>query len=384
NDLVQYELVGRRKDWEDLEQKLADDARPLFILGYGGLGKTRMAAELARASERFPDGAVWHFVSDISSPLGLLEQMARHLELEPNTPTDQIIHKFCAKQALIVLDNAESVKDAQAYRDFLGKLDSSNGVRVVLTSRQRWPIYKNTQVQKHELSAMGAEEALILLERMLDVARPDFMPTPEQRRLLAQACRHHPRLMEFAVDLLDVKPVDSVIEELQSLKGHTAEEALEEMVFRSLEQMRAQELGEKARKALDVLVVCRGGFTEDAAKALLSDHPLATIILGDTNQNPLLQLLQLMKELMQAQGVPMDGDTDGLIPLKRWNFLRVEGERYTIPLLIRDAIEHLGSTPPDAHQRHFQYYYHWAKEVDADQKDAGRFARMDAEAENLA
>src|SRR3954452_11575335 len=131
-------FVGRRLELRAAKQRL-EEARLVTLNRPGGVGKTRLAIEVARSARKaFPDG-VWMVdlasVADagsvaqtVLSALGLRDQPGRAAE-------QQLVDRLRDRTALILLDNCEHLLDACAQLvDAL--LRAAPGVRVLATSRE--------------------------------------------------------------------------------------------------------------------------------------------------------------------------------------------------------------------------------------------------------
>jgi predicted ATPase/DNA-binding SARP family transcriptional activator len=140
------ELIGRDQAIADVRSLLA--VRHLVTLtGSGGVGKTRLAVEAARAMvETFPDG-VWLVelaaldrCDDRDADNGLAEMVMATLEIR-TTPADRgpLRDRLAAalrhRRLLLVLDNCEHLaRPVAAFAESL--LQAVPGVRVLATSRQ--------------------------------------------------------------------------------------------------------------------------------------------------------------------------------------------------------------------------------------------------------
>ncbi len=136
-------FVGRAREMEAIRRQLADpDCRLLTLLGPGGVGKTRLAVQvasrLAAAGGPFPDGVV--FVGPASSPegSGLAGAFARALELEGgdrNDPEARVLAALRDLRLLIILDGFES---RLPEATFLGRLlAEARDVVFLVSSRER-------------------------------------------------------------------------------------------------------------------------------------------------------------------------------------------------------------------------------------------------------
>jgi predicted ATPase/class 3 adenylate cyclase len=108
---------GREKDLEDLKAQLTEH-RLISLIGAGGVGKTRLAAQLgAEVLDRFPDG-VW--IADLASvtDAGLVTSVvAKTLgvsQAQVRLVDESMTQSLKRKRLLLVLDNCEHVLEAAA------------------------------------------------------------------------------------------------------------------------------------------------------------------------------------------------------------------------------------------------------------------------------
>lgn len=131
-------FVGRKSELQYIASML-DECRQLTLVGPGGIGKTRLAREVARrVAGRFPDG-VWlvelaglhdreHVTYAVAQVLGLRETAGRPL-------LDGLVEACAGRTMLIVLDNCEHlVAGCAAIATSL--LRASPGLRLLATSRE--------------------------------------------------------------------------------------------------------------------------------------------------------------------------------------------------------------------------------------------------------
>jgi predicted ATPase/DNA-binding SARP family transcriptional activator len=138
-------LVGREQELARLRELLRDPACQLITLvGPGGIGKTRLATELAAVGPaEHRDGAVFvSFVGTEAARPGeaaalIVAAIARALGVSlavPRDPLDLLVDHFSGRRLLLVLDNLEHLWDgAGAIAELLRR---AQGLTVVVTSRR--------------------------------------------------------------------------------------------------------------------------------------------------------------------------------------------------------------------------------------------------------
>ena len=113
--IVPSSFVGRDDDTE-LIVELLERARLVTLTGPGGVGKTRLALEVARrATDGFDLGACVVELTPVESPAAVADVVVAALGLTPHgRPAAALLADVGALDLLIVLDNAEHVIDGVA------------------------------------------------------------------------------------------------------------------------------------------------------------------------------------------------------------------------------------------------------------------------------
>jgi predicted ATPase/DNA-binding SARP family transcriptional activator len=124
-------FVGRERDLAQVRD-LITEARLVTLVGPGGVGKTRLAAEVA-AGWRAPDGAWLAELAAITDPAEVPAAICAALGLRPAAA--ELTAQLAGRQLLIVLDNCEHLIDAcaQVAHEILG---TCPGVQILATSRE--------------------------------------------------------------------------------------------------------------------------------------------------------------------------------------------------------------------------------------------------------
>ncbi len=224
-------LLGRDADVRTLRQWLADPAaRLITLIGPGGVGKTRLALELARtiADEGatrvvfVPLAAIRDpaFVeSAIAEGFGLLDVTARDLPSRTRVA--------CANHStLLVLDNFEQVLDAAPPVAEL--LTSVPLLRLLVTSRAPLRVRGEREYVVGPLELAAASDSMspadlarapavrLFVERVRDV-QPDFRLTSANGPTVTEICRRLdalPLALELAAPWIKVLSVEDLLRRL--------------------------------------------------------------------------------------------------------------------------------------------------------------------------
>jgi len=128
-------LLGREEDLPFAVNRL-NETHLLTLIGAGGVGKTRLALEIAHSSGHlYRDGTCFVELASLSDPLRLVQTLAAALAVceEPGRPLlETLLAGLRHRELLIVLDNCEHLIDACA--GFVERvLADSGGVRILAT-----------------------------------------------------------------------------------------------------------------------------------------------------------------------------------------------------------------------------------------------------------
>ncbi|MFM8769941.1 MAG: ATP-binding protein, partial [Rubrivivax sp.] len=185
---IHDDLVGRAELLGALWEALGR-SRLVSLVGVGGMGKTRLALEVAAgAAESLPDGAWWIDLSVATSaqavlPVALAAVGAR--EMPGRTALQALVDRLSGVKALVVLDNCEHVMGAvtpvvEALRAGAPELT------LLCTSREALGLRGEKVLPLGSLGA--AEGQRLFLERALAV-RPDLDVQAQQAAVQAICAR---------------------------------------------------------------------------------------------------------------------------------------------------------------------------------------------------
>lgn len=185
-------LIGRARELELVYGQLRlTEVRLLTLTGPGGVGKTRLAAEVAKrlsAEDWFTDGVHFIDLSLVDRPDQVLPAVRAALGVHESAGLDlgqRLITSLADRQMLIVLDNCEHVLTAVAAMGTL--LVGCPGLKVLATSREslrlRWeriiplePLAFADPDPRHlpPVAALAQVPSVALFLDRARAARPDF------------------------------------------------------------------------------------------------------------------------------------------------------------------------------------------------------------------
>ena len=136
-------FVGREQEQAELAAALDSPAcRLVTLLGPGGIGKTRLAIEVARQITQFSDGVAFVPLASVAAPQPIMAPMRDALGLTFSGSTQlaaQLLAFLRDKHILLVFDNLEHLLDSGSVT--LGLIEQLltqvPGLKVLVTSRER-------------------------------------------------------------------------------------------------------------------------------------------------------------------------------------------------------------------------------------------------------
>jgi predicted ATPase/class 3 adenylate cyclase len=275
-------FVGRDGDVDAVIEALTTH-RVATLAGVGGVGKTRLAVQVAaEMSQRFADGTWLCELAPISDPDSVPHVLAGVLGVQPEagaSMTEAVLNRLVYAEMLIVFDNCEHLLDAAGL---LIEAIVHRCPRVVVLSTSREPLgvdgEKIIPVKSLPLDA----SAQLFLDRALAI-RSDLVDTSDESSVREICTRLDgvPLALELAAArVASMTPVEisaRLDERFRLLTGgrRTALErhrTLRGAVDWSFDLLQAAE-----QRVLARLSVFAGGFTLDAAEAVAADPEMLTI-----------------------------------------------------------------------------------------------------------
>ncbi|MFD7446135.1 BTAD domain-containing putative transcriptional regulator [Streptomyces sp. NPDC059909] len=393
------DLIGRSESVSEVRGML-ESGRLVTLTGPGGVGKTRLAVEIAtRLAGTFADGAWLVELATQAHPGepgpadsvdALAEVVAATLGIRddtspgplpagrPHTLIDRLVGALRGKQLLLVLDNCEHVVEP-ASRLAAALLRGAPGVRILATSQEPLDIAGERLWSVPPLDLPGAEAAPSVLRRSSAVqlfearaaaASPGFAITDENAAAVASICRRLdgiPLALELASTRVRVLGVRELAERLDDrfrllTGGHRGaparQQTLRAMIDWSWELLTAAE-----QIVLRRLAVHSDGCTLEAAETLCA---------GDGVKPS--EVVDLLARLVDRSLVLVAHDADG----PRYRLLES---------VAAYCLERLRASDHEQVRRaHDRYYVAFAEGADAFLRGADQqrwLRRLDVETANI-
>ncbi|QUR69512.1 LuxR family transcriptional regulator [Mycobacterium spongiae] len=277
-------FVGRGAQLTQLHTLLVDN-RLVTLTGAGGIGKTRLGAELAvRLAPEQRDGAWYVDLATITDPAGVAIAAARALglpDLPGMTTMDALVQFVGERQMLMVLDNCEHLLGATASLA-VALLSANTGLRLLATSREPLGVFGEVTLVVPSLPL--ADEAVELFADRARRVRPDFAVTEDNEGAVVEICRRldgMPLAIELAaarVRALSLEEIaGSLDDRLRLLTGGGSTALPRHQTLRACVDWSHALLSENERVVLRRLAVFMGGFDLDGARAvaagtIVEDH----------------------------------------------------------------------------------------------------------------
>ncbi|WP_405816663.1 LuxR C-terminal-related transcriptional regulator [Streptomyces sp. NBC_01390] len=387
-------FVGRHRELAEVRRGLGT-TRLLTLTGAGGMGKTRLALEVAAASATdFADGVWLVDLAPVTDPSLTANAMATALGV-PDLGTRPVIDQLAAflahRAPLVVLDNCEHLVDACAELAHT-LLSASPGLRILATSRRTLGIPSE---RVFTVPPLAPDDAVALLLDRTTAVRPEFRITDGNRAQVRQLCDGLDRLplaIKLAASRLRTLTVDEALHRLEDrfrlLTSGSPVARPHQRTLRALIDW-SHELCTPAERLLwHRLSVFAGGFGLDAAEAvcagdgidgdevldLLDRLVVQSVVLATEHEGrPRYRLLETIRQYGRER-LAESGEEEGLLRRHRDFFLALAerlADRWFGPGqqegLVRLRVEHAnlraaldcGGDPQAALALAAALRYHW-------------------------
>ncbi len=309
-------FLGRTEEIEMITQLLSS-VRLVTLCGFGGLGKTRLAQQIATSlAARYADGVWFVDLTTISDPR-LLAETFLAAGGDSGGARDRVEHLLAQlrdRSVLLVVDNCEHVIDAAAELVTL-ILRSAPDVRVLATSRLSLGVAGETLVPVGPLGQTTTVELFVQRSRLV---RRGFAIDESNRADVERLCQRLdgiPLAIELAAARLSVMSIGQLVEHIDdrfqvlARSGRGFDEKQRSLA--AVMEWSYELLDEPDQILLRRMSLCTGGFTLEAAAAIGA--------IG--NEESVAEVLDRLTHLVETSLVVFD-DTGGTARFKMLEIVR--------------------------------------------------------------
>lgn len=263
-------LLGRDAEKREIISRFERGDRLLSVIGTGGVGKTRLALEVAAEvptatglSSIFVDLAAAREAGDVRSVVsGALD-----------VGGDSMAASLTGSDTLLVLDNAEHVLDEVVQ--LVIELLAVPTVRLLVTSRTPLHLRDESIVDLDGLESDGADSpAVQLLAQRSHLTDEEAAAVSDQLQVLAMRTDGIPLMLELLASALQWRTPGEVADELDIILRTAADTSRDRPArhasLNAVVEWSVLRASSDARIALGALGVIRGEFSDSAAAAVIA------------------------------------------------------------------------------------------------------------------
>ncbi|HUM67491.1 MAG TPA: BTAD domain-containing putative transcriptional regulator [Chloroflexota bacterium] len=350
-------FIGREPELERIKEKFADqDCRLLTLVGPGGIGKTRLAVQVAASLlDQYLHGVWFVDLSANTEPEQVLASVANTLGInevasEPRLKTLQ--RALRQKQIFLLLDNFEHV--IEAATDVSELLAAAPGLTLMVTSREVLrlegehvylvlPLGLPEEQRPFPMAALSQYESVRLFLDRVGAVNPAFALTEENATAVAEICLRLeglPLAIELAAGRSRLFTPEQLLAQLKNrlrtLVGGSRNLSHRQQTIWNTIEWSYQLLDEGERLLFARLGAFAGGWTLEAAESVCASSLPMDVLSG---------LESLLDKSLIRQSKAGAG-----------------GPRFTMLETIREfAVEKLveSEEQPAIHRRHTAYFLEW-------------------------
>jgi non-specific serine/threonine protein kinase len=376
-------FIGREHELDDV-LKLLQTTRLLTVTGTGGIGKTRLALDVAsRTQAEYEDGVGLVDLSALTDSTQVPHSVAAAFGVreQPGQSIATLLVDFLEdRRVLVVLDNCEHLLNAcAALSEHL--LRTCAGLDILATSREalgvtaetRWslPPMHVPPTEAARPSDVAASESVQLFYERARAVQPTFRHSAENDRAVAEICRRLdglPLAIELAAAWIAVLPADEIAHRLNSRlelagRGSRMAQPRQQTLRASLDWSYELLSGLEA-VVFTRLAVFAGGWRLEAAEAVCADNAI-----------PMEDVLGCLGRLVDKSLVQVEPARSGV----RYKFLETVRQYAYERLQASGDAEHVSAG-------HAAYFVNLAAQATSELSgppDASRHVDLESEHDNL-
>ena len=274
-------FIGREEELAETKQLLAE-SRLLTLTGPGGIGKTRLALQIANEMlDQFNDGAYFVNLAKIPVDGHIIQGVADALEFPLSTdaePRVQLLRHLRNRELLLVMDNFEHLLAGSGVVSKI--LQAASEVKILATSREKlglkgettFAVAGRTFPNGGQSNNLRSNDAIEMFMQSAERVHPGFEPSAEDLEVATRIChmiQGMPLAIELATGWLDTLTLEEVADELQRnldiLSTEMRDVPDRHRSIRATFDHSWSLINEPEREVFRRLSVFRGGFARDAA-----------------------------------------------------------------------------------------------------------------------
>jgi tetratricopeptide (TPR) repeat protein len=288
-------LVGRQTQRAAIGKQIEDDSRLVTLVGTAGVGKTRLALEIADDLRTATERAIFCDLTEATDALGIARLVSRAMDvrLRDNAPLEHLAELLGKQTTLLVMDNLEQVLGA-AGAICERWIEQVPNLRIIATSRAKLNIEAEQVVS---LKPMTLLESMELFARRGEDVHSGFVMSAENREQigdLVQQLDGLPLAIELAAARLNIMSLHEIVNHLGERFSLLRSRGRDAQALQGALDWSWDLLKPWSKAALSQVSVFRGGFNLSAAESVVAfgnwkNCPAMFDVLGELAENSLLR-----------------------------------------------------------------------------------------------